>query len=76
MTPKEITEKTPYNGFDKRKNRLLEFIAEENIKIEKAKELTQQLNSFYFNRLDPRWWKTKKQLHKVIKSFLQPTFFE
>lgn len=45
------------------------YLQQEEEKIEKADKLRAELDGVWFGILNPRWWRIKNQLHKVVMSF-------
>lgn len=45
------------------------FLEEEQAKLDRADYLTKKLDSYWLPYFSPSWWKTRRELHKVVKSF-------
>lgn len=56
--------------------KLNKFLEEEEVKIQEADwlSLSKDLETMPFGIFNPRWWKVKKQLHKVIKNKVIKSF--
>ncbi len=51
------------------KTELDDYLTMEARKLAEAEKLTNKLGTFIFGRFDPRWWRTRNELHRVIRSF-------